>query len=80
MTPSSSTSWLKEIPRRFPDIDVALLHLGGTMFFGLLMVTMDPEQGVEVIRLVMSFASLAESTLDSLIEDFMRDFAELSER
>jgi L-ascorbate metabolism protein UlaG (beta-lactamase superfamily) len=43
---------LKEIPRRFPDIDLALLHLGGTMFFGLLMVTMDPEQGVEVIRLV----------------------------
>jgi hypothetical protein len=37
---------------RFPDIDLALLHLGGTMFFGLLMVTMDPKQGVEVIRLV----------------------------
>ena len=43
---------LKEIPRRFPDIHLALLHLGGTMFFGLLMVTMDPRQGVEVIRLV----------------------------
>ena len=43
---------LKEIPRRFPDVDLALLHLGGTMFFGLLMVTMDPKQGVEVIRLV----------------------------
>jgi L-ascorbate metabolism protein UlaG (beta-lactamase superfamily) len=43
---------LKKIPRRFPDIDVALLHLGGTMFFGPLMVTMDPSQGVEVIRLV----------------------------
>jgi L-ascorbate metabolism protein UlaG (beta-lactamase superfamily) len=42
---------LKEIPRRFPDIDLALLHLGGTMFFGVLMVTMDPRQGVEVIRL-----------------------------
>ena len=43
---------LKEIPRRFPDIDLALLHLGGTMFFGLLMVTMDPKQGVQIIRLV----------------------------
>jgi L-ascorbate metabolism protein UlaG (beta-lactamase superfamily) len=43
---------LKEIPRRFPDIDLALLHLGGTMFFGVLLVTMDPKQGVEVIRLV----------------------------
>jgi L-ascorbate metabolism protein UlaG (beta-lactamase superfamily) len=43
---------LKEIPRRFPGIDLALLHLGGTRFFGLLMITMDPKQGVEVIRLV----------------------------
>ena len=43
---------LKEIPRQFPDIDLALLHLGETMFFGLLLVTMDPKQGVEVIRLV----------------------------
>ena len=43
---------MKEIPLRFPDIDLALLHLGGTMFFGLVMVTMDPKQGVEVIRLI----------------------------
>jgi L-ascorbate metabolism protein UlaG (beta-lactamase superfamily) len=43
---------LQEIPRRFPDIDLALLHLGGTMLLGLAMVTMDPKQGVEVIRLV----------------------------
>ena len=43
---------LKQIPRRFPDIDLALLHLGGTMFFGELMVTMNPKQGIEVIRLV----------------------------
>jgi L-ascorbate metabolism protein UlaG (beta-lactamase superfamily) len=43
---------LNEIPRRFPDIDLALLHLGGTMLFGLAMVTMDPKQGIEVIRLV----------------------------
>lgn len=43
---------LKEIPRRFPDIDLALLHLGGTTLLGMLMVTMDAKQGVEVIRLV----------------------------
>jgi L-ascorbate metabolism protein UlaG (beta-lactamase superfamily) len=43
---------LKEIPVRFPDIDLALLHLGGTMFFNVLMVSMDPKQGVEVIRIV----------------------------
>jgi L-ascorbate metabolism protein UlaG (beta-lactamase superfamily) len=43
---------LSEISRRFPDIDLALLHLGGTMFFGMLLLTMDPKQGIEVIRLV----------------------------
>jgi L-ascorbate metabolism protein UlaG (beta-lactamase superfamily) len=42
---------LKEIPRRFPDIDLALLHLGGTRVLGIL-VSMDAEQGVEMLRIV----------------------------
>jgi L-ascorbate metabolism protein UlaG (beta-lactamase superfamily) len=42
---------LKEIPRRFPDVDLALLHLGGTKVLGI-MVTMDAEQGVEAMRIV----------------------------
>ena len=42
---------LKEIPERYPDIDLALLHLGGTKFFGI-MLTMDAKQGVETIRLI----------------------------
>jgi len=37
---------------RAGSLTSALLHLGGTTFFGLLMLTMDPKQGVEVIRLV----------------------------
>jgi L-ascorbate metabolism protein UlaG (beta-lactamase superfamily) len=41
---------LKDIPRRFPNIDLALLHLGGTRILGVL-VTMDARQGVEMIRL-----------------------------
>jgi L-ascorbate metabolism protein UlaG (beta-lactamase superfamily) len=40
---------LREIPKRFPEIDVALLHLGGTRLFGVLL-TMDARQGVEAIR------------------------------
>lgn len=40
---------LREIPRRYPDIDLALLHLGGTRIFGV-MLTMDARQGVEAIR------------------------------
>ncbi|MCL5744309.1 MAG: MBL fold metallo-hydrolase, partial [Acidobacteria bacterium] len=35
---------LKEIPRRYPNVDVALLHLGGTRIMGIL-VTMDAKQG-----------------------------------
>ncbi len=42
---------LKEIPDRYPDIDVGLLHLGGARVLGIL-VTMDAEQGVEAIRIV----------------------------
>lgn len=42
---------LHEIPERFPDIDLGLLHLGGTRIFGLLL-TMDGKQGVEALRIV----------------------------
>jgi L-ascorbate metabolism protein UlaG (beta-lactamase superfamily) len=42
---------LREIPRRYPDIDLALFHLGGTRLLGVLL-TMDGEQGVEAMRIV----------------------------
>ncbi|HZY65621.1 MAG: MBL fold metallo-hydrolase [Actinomycetota bacterium] len=42
---------LREIPRRYPDVDLALLHLGGTKILGVL-VTMDAEQGVEAMRII----------------------------
>lgn len=42
---------LNEIPRRYPNIDLALLHLGGTRVLGLL-VTMDGKQGVQAMRIV----------------------------
>jgi L-ascorbate metabolism protein UlaG (beta-lactamase superfamily) len=42
---------LREIPRRFPDIDIALLHLGGTRVLGIL-VSMDAKQGIEAMRIV----------------------------
>ncbi len=35
---------LQEIPRRFPEIDLGLFHLGGTRVLGV-MVTMDDKQG-----------------------------------
>lgn len=42
---------LHEIPRRYPEIDLALFHLGGTRIMGMLL-TMDAEQGVEAIRII----------------------------
>ncbi|HET9083495.1 MAG TPA: MBL fold metallo-hydrolase [Candidatus Limnocylindrales bacterium] len=42
---------LREIPERHPEIDLALLHLGGARVMGLT-VTMDAEQGVELMRTV----------------------------
>lgn len=42
---------LREIPARFPNIDLALLHLGGTRVLGVL-VTMNAEQGIEALRIV----------------------------
>ena len=42
---------LRKIPRRYPDIDLALLHLGGTRVLGIL-VTMDARQGVQALRIV----------------------------
>lgn len=43
---------LRDIARRYPNVDLALLHLGGTRILGLLMVTMDGRQGVEALRVV----------------------------
>jgi L-ascorbate metabolism protein UlaG (beta-lactamase superfamily) len=42
---------LKEIPRRFADIDLALLHLGGTKIVGVLL-TMDAEQGIQALQII----------------------------
>jgi L-ascorbate metabolism protein UlaG (beta-lactamase superfamily) len=42
---------LHEIPKRYPDIDLGLFHLGGTTIMGILL-TMDAEQGVEAVKIV----------------------------
>ena len=42
---------LHEIPRRYPNIDLGLFHLGGTRIMGILL-TMDAEQGVEAVRII----------------------------
>ena len=39
---------LTEVPRRWPDIDLGIWHLGGTRVLGML-VTMDGRQGAELL-------------------------------
>jgi L-ascorbate metabolism protein UlaG (beta-lactamase superfamily) len=43
---------LRDIPRRYGDIDAAVLHLGGTTLPGGLVVTMDAMQGADLAELV----------------------------
>jgi L-ascorbate metabolism protein UlaG (beta-lactamase superfamily) len=71
---------LREIPRRFPDVDLALLHLGGTRVFGI-MVTMDAEQGVEAMKIVDTRTAIPIHYNDyevftSPLEDFKRAVSE----
>jgi L-ascorbate metabolism protein UlaG (beta-lactamase superfamily) len=77
---------LKEIPRRFPEIDIGLFHLGGTRVLGIL-VTMDDEQGIEAVRTINADVSIPIHYNDydvfkSPLEDFQRaaEEAGLSEK
>jgi L-ascorbate metabolism protein UlaG (beta-lactamase superfamily) len=42
---------IKEIPKRYSDINIALLHLGGTKVMGI-MVTMDANEGLEMFNII----------------------------
>ncbi len=42
---------LREVPRRHPDLDVGIWHLGGTRVAGVT-VTMDARQGADLLELV----------------------------
>ena len=42
---------IKEIPKRHSDINLALLHLGGTRVMGIL-VTMDAREGLEMFNII----------------------------
>jgi L-ascorbate metabolism protein UlaG (beta-lactamase superfamily) len=77
---------LKEIPRRYPEIDLSLIHLGGTMIMGLLL-TMDGRQGVEALQLIRPKKVIPihyndYTVFKSPLEDFKREVeaAGLAER
>lgn len=67
---------LEEIPKRFPEIDIGLFHLGGTRILGIL-VTMDDEQGVKAVKLINPEVAIPIHYNDydvfkSPLEDFKR--------
>jgi len=71
---------LREIPQRYPEIDLALLHLGGTRVLGIL-VTMDADQGVEAMRIVDPKTAVPihyndYTVFKSPLEDFKRAVAQ----
>lgn len=77
---------LREIPERYPDIDLALLHLGGTKVMGIL-VTMDAEQGLEAMGIVNAGTTIPihyddYDAFESPLSDFSEaiDAAGLSDR
>lgn len=71
---------LEEIPRRFPDIDVGLFHLGGTTVLGV-MVTMDAEQGAGAVDLVAPATALPVHYDDyDVFTSGLQDFVEETRR
>ncbi len=67
---------LKDIPQRYPEIDLALLHLGGTRILGILL-TMTGEQGVEALKIVAPKIAIPihfndYAVFKSPLEDFIK--------
>lgn len=68
---------LQEIPQRYPNIDLALLHLGGTRVFGILL-TMDAMQGIEAIKLINPREAIPIHYNDyTVMKSPLEDFKEL---
>ncbi len=65
---------LREISRLYTDIDLALIHLGGTLILGL-MLTIDGRQGVENVKIIQPRTAITIHYKDypvfkSPLEDF----------
>ncbi|RZA32143.1 MAG: MBL fold metallo-hydrolase [Lysobacteraceae bacterium] len=69
---------IRAIPQRFPNIDLALLHLGGTRILGVVKVTMDGKDGVRMMQVVRPKKTVPIHYNDydvfkSPLEDFARE-------
>jgi L-ascorbate metabolism protein UlaG (beta-lactamase superfamily) len=71
---------LHEIPRRYPGIDLALVHLGGTRVLGVLL-TMDGEQGAEALSILDPDAAIPIHYEEyTVMKSPLSDFDEALER
>lgn len=70
---------IKDIPKRYKEMDLALLHLGGTRVTGML-ATMDAEQGVEMLQIIDPDVAIPIHYNDySVFESSLEDFIEAVE-
>jgi L-ascorbate metabolism protein UlaG (beta-lactamase superfamily) len=73
-------SGIGAIARRFADIDLCLIHLGGTRIAGVLL-TMDGRQGVETLRIVAPREAIPIHYDDyTLFKSPLRDFQRETQR
>jgi L-ascorbate metabolism protein UlaG (beta-lactamase superfamily) len=71
---------IRDIPRRYPNIDLALLHLGGTRIMGI-MVTMDSKEGLKMFKIIDPKKAIPihyndYDVFESPLEDFQREVKE----
>lgn len=72
---------INEIPKRYPGVDLALLHLGGTQILNMVMVTMDAAEGVRMLKIIAPQRAIPIHYNDydvfkSPIEDFEKQVRE----
>jgi len=73
---------LKEIPERYPNIDLMLIHIGGTTLPGIkLMVTMDAKQGIQLVQLIQPDVTIPIHYDDydvflSPLKDFLKEMSD----
>lgn len=70
---------IHDIPKQYPDIDLALIHLGGTKVLGILL-TMDGEQGAKMLQIIAPRTAIPihyndYTVMKSPLEDFMKAIA-----
>ena len=74
------TDDLREVPRRYPSLDLGVWHLGGTRVLGLL-VTMDAQQGADLLEIVRPAATVPVHFDDyGVFRSPLRDFLAEVER